>query len=684
MKRGFLTVSGLIFAAVLFFSVNAITSVAWKSARYDFTEDKLFTLSPSTHDVLEELERPVTLHFYYSKRMSNAVPEIRTYAKRVEELLEEYVRHSDGMLTLEVIDPQPFSEKEDRAQKDGVQGVPLDETGAQFYLGLYGAAGQNEKGEGGVADVIAFFQPEKEQFVEYDITQMIFGLGRKGKPIVAVIGALPLKHGAVTIAAVKRGGSKPYAILEEMQKFFDIRFVNDMREISGADLLLIAHPRNLSERTLYFIDQYVLRGGRALVFVDPFAEFGTPPTKFGELPAMTDRGSTMGKLFDTWGIEYDPNLFVGDRRNAETGTTGYQINQKGNEEVIHYLPWFKLGRDNLSEQDPVTSGLEHVDFATAGAMRPKAGATTTFTPLVATSQDSQFFETKTLVGNIDPEKFLRDFKPSGQNFILAARITGPVRSAFPDGPPAVELPKKGEGRLEVDELNPMSPLREEKAGKKKKELKLPSEEEIQRWTYPPIGQSVKPINIIVVADTDVLHNSRWTMIGDFYGHQTYTPVASNGEFTINALENLSGREDMISLRSRGTSFRPFERFHKIAQDAEQRYRSRLKLLEDNIKEGDMEVDNLRSQNLYEKKADKTAERQFLIKQLNQQKFETRKEIREVQRKLREDIDELATKLRFANIGLMPLLISFFAIGIGVYRYFKHGTRWAARKGHTSS
>ncbi len=674
MKRGFLTVSGLIFAAVLFFSVNAITSVAWKSARYDFTEDKLFTLSPSTHFVLERLGRPVTLHFYYSKRMSDAVPEIRTYAKRIEELLEEYVRHSNDMLTLEVIDPEPFTEKEDRAQKDGVQGVPLDETGAQFYLGLYGAAGQDEKGEGGVADVIAFFQPEKEQFVEYDITQMIFGLGRKTKPIVAVIGALPLKHGTVTIAAVKRGGSKPYAILEEMEKFFDVRFIDDMREISGADLILIAHPRELSDRALYFIDQYVLRGGRALIFVDPFAEFGTPPTKYGELPAMTDRGSTMAKLFDTWGIEYDPDRFVGDRRNAETGTTGYQINQKGNEEVIRYLPWFKLGRENLSELDPVTSGLEHVDFATAGAMRPKAGATTTFTPLIASSQDSQFFETKTLVGNIDPEKYLRDFKPSGENFILAARVTGPVKSAFPDGPPPVELPKKKEGKPEADA----------KAEGKKKESKLPSEEEIQKWTYPPIWQSVKPINIIVVADTDVLHNSRWTMIGDFYGHQTYTPMASNGEFTINALENLSGTEDMISLRSRGTSFRPFERFHKIAQDAEELYRSRLKELEDNIKTGDMEVDNLRSQNLYEKKAEKTVERQLMIEQLNRQKFQTRKEIREIQRKLREDIDSLAAKLRFANIGFMPILIGFFAMGIGVYRYFKHGTRWAARKGPPSS
>ncbi|MGB1548329.1 MAG: Gldg family protein, partial [Alphaproteobacteria bacterium] len=399
------------------------------------------------------------------------------------------------------------------------------------------------------------------------------------------------------------------------------------------------------------------------------------PTKYGELPAMTDRGSDLKKLFDTWGVEYDPTMFVGDRRNAETGTTGFEINQRANEEVIRYLPWIRLSRENLNDRDPVTSGLEHLIFATAGALRPKAGATTTFTPLIASSQDSRLFETKTLVGNMDPERFLRDFQPAGENFILAARITGNVKSAFPDGPPRIELPKETEEKAEDDKA---------KGDKKAEKPKIPSKEEIEKWTYPPIGESVKPINIIVVADTDVLHNSRWTVAGDFYGHQVHTPVASNGEFAINALENLSGTEDMISLRSRGTSFRPFLKFHQIAQNAEERYRSRLKELEDKIKEGDMEVENLRSQNLYEKKAEKSLERELMIEQLNREKFETRKEIREIQRKLREDIDSLAAKLRFLNIGFMPLLIGFLAIGLGIYRYFRHGTRWSARKGLPSS
>lgn len=662
MKRGFLTIGGLLIAAVLFFCVNAITNVAWKSARFDFTKDGLYTLSPSTHVVLDGLDRKVALRFYYSKRMADAVPEIRTYAKRVEELLEEYVAHSNKLLSLEIIDPEPFTDKEDQAQKDGVQGVPLDETGAQFYFGLYGVAGRDAAKEGGMADVIAFFQPEKEQFLEYEVTQMIHNLGREQKPILGVIGELPLKHGSVTLAAVKRGQSKPYAILEDMERFFDVKFINDMREISGADLLLIAHPRKLSDRTLYFIDQYVLRGGRAMIFVDPFSEFGTPPTKFGELPAMTDRGSNLEKLFGSWGIEYDVSRFVGDRRNAETGTTGFQINQKGNEEVVRYLPWFKLGIENLNHKDPVTSGLEHVDFATAGALQLKPGATTTFTPLIVSSQDSMLIETKGLVGNIDPEKFLRDFTPSGQNYVLAARVTGPVKSAFPDGPPAVEIP---------------TPAPATEKAKKKKEI--PSEEEIQKWTYSPVKESVKPINVIIVADTDVLHNSRWTLVGDFYGHQTHTPTASNGEFVINALENLGGIEDMISLRSRGTSYRPFTRLQNLAQDAEQRYRSHAKELDDLIVEADMEIKNLQSQNLYEQESGKAAERVAMIKAINKQKFQARKEQRDVQRKLREDIDSLVGKLRFINIAFMPILIGLLAFGIGVYRHFRHGTRWAAKK-----
>lgn len=668
MKRGFLTIGGVVFAAVLFFCINAITGVAWKSARFDFTEDKLYTLSPSTESVLANLERKVTLRFYYSKKMADAVPEIRTYAKRVEELLEEYVARSNNMLSLEIIDPEPFTAKEDRAQKDGVQGVPLDETGAQFYFGLHGVAGKDADEQGGVADVIPFFQPEKEQFLEYDITQMLHGLGREQKPIVAVIGQLPFKHGAVTIGAVKRGQSKPYAILQNMEMFFDVKFIDDIREITGADMLLIAHPRELSDRALYFIDQYILRGGRALIFVDPFSEFGTPPTKYGELPSMTDRGSNLKKLFDKWGIEYDPERFVGDRRNAETSTTGFEVNQKGNEEVVRYVPWFKLGVDNLNQKDPVTSGLEHVDFATAGALRFKSGATTTFTPLIVSSQDSSLIETKELVGNLDPEKFFRDFKPSGENFVLAARITGPVRTAFPDGPPALNLSKAKEGDAEKDAKTP----------------KLPTEGEVEKWTYAPLKKSVKPINVIVVADTDLLHNSRWTMVGDFYGHQVHTPVASNGEFTINALENLSGNEDMISLRSRGTSYRPFIRLQRLAQDAEQRYRSHAKELDDLIGAADMEIKNLQSQNMYEKEDAKMVERLEMIKAINKQKFQARKELREVQRKLREDIDALVGKLRFVNIALMPILIGLLAMGIGVYRFFRHGTRWSARKGPSSS
>ena len=665
MKRGFLTAGGLVFAAVLFFGVNAITGAAWKSARFDFTEGKLYTLSPSTHDVLKGLYRPVSLRLYYSKSMANAVPEIRTYAKRVKELLEEYVAYSDNKLSLEIIDPEPFTEKEDRAMKDGVQGVPLDETGARFYFGLHADAGKDAKGEGGVADVIPFFQLGKEQFLEYDITQLIHGLGRESRPIVGVIGQLPLKFGAVSVAAIKRGEVQPYAILEEMQKFFDVRFIEDMREITGADILLIVHPKELSDRALYFIDQYVLRGGRTLVFVDPFAEFGTLPTKFGDLPAMTDRGSSLGRLFDAWGIEYDVNKFVGDRRNAETGTTGFEINQSANEEVVRYLPWFRLGSESLNQRDPATSGLEHIDFATAGALKPKSGATTTFMPLVVTSQDSKLFETSELVGNMDPEKFLRNFEPVGQNFVVAARITGLVKTAFPGGPPPVELPKETDKAAKEDEA--------------KKKPEMPSEVEVERWTYPPIGQSEKPVNLIVVADTDVLHNSRWTMSGDFYGHKTFTPTASNGEFVVNALENLVGGDDLISLRSRGTSYRPFVRLHRLAQDAEERYRSHAKELEDRVQGAEMEIKNLRSQNIYEKEPGKLAAREQVIRDIYQEMFEARKEQRDVQRKLREDIDALAAKLRFLNIGLMPLLIGFLAVGIGVYRHFRHGTRWSAEK-----
>ncbi|MCG8691624.1 MAG: GldG family protein, partial [Minwuiales bacterium] len=256
MNRQTLTFTGLIIAAVLFFAVNILSDALFRSARLDLTESRLYTVSEGTRNVLASLEEPLTLRFFFSSKIANNVPQLRTYGNRVRDLLEEYAALSDGMIRLEVIDPEPFSDAEDRAVEFGLQGVPATAAGDLFYFGL---AGTNTTDD---TEVIAFFQQEKEQFLEYDLTKFVYQLTEPDKPVVGVITSLPLEFGPGGLQAAMRGQSQPYGILEAMRQFFEVRILKagETEIEEGVDVLVLLHARNLTDQTLYAIDQFVLGG----------------------------------------------------------------------------------------------------------------------------------------------------------------------------------------------------------------------------------------------------------------------------------------------------------------------------------------------------------------------------------------------------------------------------------------
>ncbi|MGE5201916.1 MAG: GldG family protein, partial [Acidobacteriota bacterium] len=547
-SRRMLAILSLVSAAVIFVSVNVIAQRLLGGSRIDLTSSGLYTLAEGTRKTLAEIQEPVTLRFYFSRRLGDEIPSYGIYAQRVRETLQEYAALARGKIDLQIIDPEPFSPEEDRAVAQGLQGVPIDQGGEKVYFGLVGTNSTDDQG------IITFFQPDRERFLEYDLTKLIHSIAAPKKTVVGLVTALPLEGDFA--AALQGQPLKPYAIVTQLRQLYEVRsLATDFDKVEeGVDVLMIVHPQGLSEKTLYAIDQFVLGGGRALVFVDPYSETQQlHPTRFN--PPGGPTASSLDVLFKAWGVEMRPKVVAGDlaaarRVNAGTGSRPVPVD---------YVAWLSLKSDALSHDELATGDLDQLNMATAGILDPIKDAKTSFVPLIQTSTQSEEIPADKVQGIPDVAGLLDGFKASGQRLTLAARITGPASTAFPDGPPKAK-----------DEKAPDA----SKDDAKKDDAKPESASQIK--------EAKEPINVIVVADTDILDDRFWAQVQDFFGQQVIVPTAGNGDFVANAVEVLSGGNDLISLRSRGTAARPFVRVQDIQREAEATYRSTEKALEDKL------------------------------------------------------------------------------------------------------
>ena len=625
MNRQTLTFTGLIIAAVLFFAVNILSDALFRSARLDLTESRLYTVSEGTRNVLASLEEPLTLRFFFSSKIANNVPQLRTYGNRVRDLLEEYAALSDGMIRLEVIDPEPFSDAEDRAVEFGLQGVPATAAGDLFYFGL---AGTNTTDD---TEVIAFFQQEKEQFLEYDLTKFVYQLTEPDKPVVGVITSLPLEFGPGGLQAAMRGQSQPYGILEAMRQFFEVRILKagETEIEEGVDVLVLLHARNLTDQTLYAIDQFVLGGGRALMFVDPFAETAAqlPPSP-GQPPDPFDtHSSNLTKLFDAWGVGMRDDVFVGDRVLATKVNAG----DLSRRQIIDYVAWLSLRDASLNREDVVTSQLGVVTVATPGSLQLKEGATTTLTPLLLSTSESMLIETEKVRRSPDPQALLTAFEVDEAEHVIAGRLTGPVTSAFDGPPPAPEADV--EAQDEAEEKPEPKPHRAESDG---------------------------PVNLILVADADMMDDRFWLQRQNLLGQQFLVPTSANADFLVNALDNLAGSDDLISLRSRARSDRPFVVIQEIQRGAEQQFLAKETALTEKLQQTEQQIADLQSKAGAGDNAILTAQENAAIENFRGEMLATRKELRAVQHDLRKDIESLEALIKFINIGLVPLVVFVLA------------------------
>ncbi len=616
-----LAVAALGLAVVFFLAINVFSESAIKGYQVDLTEQKLYTLSDGTRETLAKVKEPIVLRFFATQKLLQTTPGLSGYADRVQELLERYVALSKGAIRLELIDPEPFSPEEDRAVGYGLSGVPLTEAGDLGYFGLVGTNSTDD------ADVIAFLTPQRESFLEYDLTRMINNLANPKKKIIALVSGLP-------IDADPLKKYKPWAIVDQLHQFFEVRQQTlSPRITDDVDLLMIVHPIGLSAQAKYDIDQYVLRGGKVIVFVDPQAEEGGRSAQAMRMPANI--GSDMPELFKAWGIKYDRNSVLGDLKAGQRVQAG--VDSFGRPIITRYVAWTTYGPENIKRDDVVTAQLRVVNFGTPGFIEQAEGATTTLVPLVTSTEASGPFDAQMVRQNPQPAEILKEFKPQDRTYILAARVTGKVTTAFPDGPPKSD--KKDETKDEKDSPTPKQHL----------------------------AESEKPVNVIVVADTDFIADLFWLRTQDLFGQQVTVPTANNGDFVVNAADNLAGASELIGLRSRGLSVRRFELVEKITNEAEDKYRTTERSLQKELEDVEKKMKELETTARAKGANVLSAEQQDEIRKFRTRVIEIRRELREVQLNLRRDIDRLDSKLKLLNIAGMPAAVAVFAVLVALIR-----------------
>ena len=650
MTSRMMTTTGVVLALVLLFAVNILASRLLGPARIDLTENRLFTLSEGTRGILTSLDEPVTLRFYLSQRELERVPGIGGYADRVRALLDEYKRLAAGKLTLHMIDPEPFSEEEDRAIGYGLRGVPLGLDEGIFYFGLAGTNSVDDE------EVIPFFAAEREQFLEYDVTKLVHNLSNPQQKIVGLLSSLPVEgQGPPMQAAMGGMGAQPWMVIDQIRQLFELRSLHPkLDEIpEDIDVLMLVHPQTLPREALYAIDQYVLRGGRVVAFIDPYSETQQDAMAGGFMSPVASRRSEIDELLSAWGVTLGEDV-VADLELA----LKVRMEQSGRVLTFDYPVWMNITPQTFDQEDIVTGNLANLGFGTPGYLEPAEGATTAFTPLVTTTpRAAQFTTAQVAAVTTDPRDLLDQYTPRDRAYTVIARVSGKVGTAFPDGRPVLEL-SEDEDSSETAEAG----------------------DETGNETEPKaehLSESTEDAQIILVADTDMLADRFWVVVQEFLGSRIAIPSAANGTLVINALDNLTGSGDLISVRNRGTFTRPFTRVVALKQRAERAFRAKEQELIAQLEETERRLVELEESNQGNDALILTDAQRDEMVRFRQERVRIGKDLREVRRQLRTDIEALESWLKFANIGLVPILIGLTGLVAGLLQLRRRRTATAA-------
>lgn len=639
---------GLALAAVTLLSINLIASETLGGWKADLTEDRLYSISPGSTAVLTAIDEPIKTRLYFSKKLGEIAPSYARYFNRIRTLLEEFRRISGGKLELEILDPEPFSDAEDRAVAAGLTGRRLNAEGETGYFGLTASNATDDH------EVIGFFSPDRESFVEYDITKLIHTLSNPKKRRVGVMTSLPLEGGQNPMT---QQPSPPWMIMSQIREFFDVETVEqNVGEIpQRIDVLLVAQPTQLTPQAAYAIDQYALKGGKLLVLIDPVAE----AAQFELMQKQGEGRAELAKLLKTWGVEFETGKVAADIRHARR----VQFGRGDQGMVTEFVAWLGLDQSNIDQRDVLSSGIKDLNLASAGILKPVDGATAAVTPILTTSSEAMEIESSKVGMSADPVALLRAYQPGGKPLILAARISGEARSSFPNGTPkAPDATKpdeaKTDGAAKTDD--PGKPAEKPAADKPATDVSAPAAKP------DPNVVTAGKVNAIVIADTDLLADRFWVESREMLGQEFVIPSAGNAAFIVGALENLTGSDALIALRGRGIKDRTFTLVEDLRRDAERKFREKEQVLTERLKGVEQELAKLQTS-----AADGTLvlsnKEQAAIEKFKAEMLETRRELRQVKLALRQSIDRLDGWLQFANIALVPLLIAIGGLGWSLWR-----------------
>lgn len=597
--------------AILGFAIIIVFSnTFFKSARLDLTEQQLFTLSEGSKAIVEAVQEPIHVYFYFSEESSRELTQLRTYAARVEALLEEYASHSKGNIVVTRIDPEPFSEAEDDADAYGLQKVPVGGAGDGLYFGIVA----NNALDG--TEVISFLQPDKEAFLEYDISQMLFRLSQAVKPKIGLFSALPIKDQVNPQTFQMQPG---WQSIKEIEQLFEVVDVDAEATTIDADinLLLLIHPKTVSESLQNAIRAYLARGGALIGFIDPLAELdqqgGNPMTP--SLPV--GQASDLNWLTADWGVRLSESQVLGDAELALSvaGTDGAPQ---------RHLAILGLGPNQISDDEVMTAGLESINVSSAGLFEmtdPKVDISRVLSSSIygagLPKEQLQFLR--------NPRDLEASYTPGTKPLEVAIALRGVL-------PRSMVAPKRDEssGEGEVPSLEPSEALDQ--------------------------AEQVA-INVLLISDTDLLSDRLWVQVQNFFGQQVATAWADNGSFLVNAVDYMVGSADLIQIRSRGRYTRPFEVVQNLKRDAEAKYLDSANQLQLELTETEQRLAELESQQVAEGLLTLSPEQAAALESFQQEKLRIRKELRDVRHGLDKDIEGLGANLKLINIGLLPLLLT---------------------------
>ncbi len=596
----------LLLAVLVFLSVTVIEDRFFRGTSLDLTDEKLYSLSDGTRELLASYDEPITLDFYFSKSLATPFPQLLAYGKRVEDLLKAFADENIANVQLSIIDPEAFSEEEDEAVALGLTGIPLND-GSTLYLGL--AAADAVDGEA----IIPFFSEEREKFLEYDLVKLLATLDNSNRRTLSLVTSLPMQFGSGGVQAMMAGQAQPYVLYEQLFDFFDVQDLDsDFTEIpSETDVLMLVHPPALNDDQLFAIDQFVLKGGRTLVFLDPHSEAMDPR-------ATVPNSSSLGPLLAAWGVEMPEGQVVGDASLAQR----VQMGGFGPDAVKDYVFWLAVNNSFLSGTDVVTGTINSLNFASAGAIRPLDGATTALDPLVTSSAASMLYPADRAVGMPDPDALLRDMSATGETYILSTRVQGAAQTAFPDRVAEAIVAAGADA------------------------------------ASGPVANG--DISVVLTADSDLFDDRFWVQLQDMLGQRVAVPLAGNGSFVLNLADHISGSEALLGLRGRGISKRPFEKVDALRREAEAKYLVEEQRLQDQLSDTEARIAALEGQNP-DGSAVLSVEQEAEIERFRAQLLETRKALRDVKRRLRQDIESLGDWLAFINIAFVPILIVLYVL-----------------------